>query len=428
MRNYSGRTPAWRSRCECPVNDLKIHRENIVKTKMNAFTEAIPSPISCPGLGAMILSKLGRNAPWLSLLFLALAVVPAARGPLAQQTVFIGGQNTTPDVTINLSAIYGSPRASIAPPPPSRQGGFTALPGSRQLLIPNLRLAPPGGRTVIHHRPNGKNVREAVRVPSRTSKGLPGPEPAKMPAITMPAITKAAPVRAVAAPPAPPKVMAARPPAPPARLPVSPAAPAMPKPVVSQAATPARLAPPPPRITAPKPVATAAAPRLASKTAAPPPVKRLSPPPPPPPTVVARGPEKTEMAAAAPPPPKAPPLQANTAPKRQKVATLLPAGDNLLQVRFRAGSSVLTDQDEIGLKSMVKKVAATETRLQLKAYAEAKGNDTSKARRLSLSRAMAVRSLLIENGLRSTRIDVRALGIARDGGAPDRVDIVTLDR
>ena len=186
--------------------------------------------------------------------------------------------------------------------------------------------------------------------------------------------------------------------------------------------------PPPPRITAPKPVATAAAPRLASKTAAPPPVKRLSPPPPPPPTVVARGPEKTEMAAAAPPPPKAPPLQANTAPKRQKVATLLPAGDNLLQVRFRAGSSVLTDQDEIGLKSMVKKVAATETRLQLKAYAEAKGNDTSKARRLSLSRALAVRSFLIENGLRSTRIDVRALGIARDGGAPDRVDIVTLDR
>ena len=382
----------------------------------------------------MILSKLGRNAPWLLLLFLALAVVPAARAPLAQQTVFIGGQNTTPGVTINLSAIYGSPRASIAPPPPSRQGSFTAPPGSRQLLIPNLRLAPPGGRTVIHQRPNGKIVREAVRLPSRASKGLPGPAPAKMPAITMPAITKAAPVRAVAAPPAPPKVMAARPPAPPARPPVSPAVPAMPKPVVSQAAASARLAPPPPpRITAPKapspkPVAKAAASRLASKTAAPPPVKRLSPPPPPPPTVVARAPEKTEMAAAAPPPPKAPPLQANTAPKRQKVATLLPAGDNLLQVRFRAGSSVLTDQDEIGLKSMVKKVAATETRLQLKAYAEAKGNDTSKARRLSLSRALAVRSFLIENGLRSTRIDVRALGIARDGGAPDRVDIVTLDR
>lgn len=76
---------------------------------------------------------------------------------------------------------------------------------------------------------------------------------------------------------------------------------------------------------------------------------------------------------------------------------------------------------------MAEKVAPTEARLQLKAYASGKGNDTSKARRLSLSRALAVRSFLIENGLRSTRIDVRALGIARDGGAPDRVDIVLLE-
>jgi outer membrane protein OmpA-like peptidoglycan-associated protein len=99
-----------------------------------------------------------------------------------------------------------------------------------------------------------------------------------------------------------------------------------------------------------------------------------------------------------------------------------------MQVRFRSGSSVMTRDDEDLLKAMAAKVAATDSRLQLKAYAEATGNDTSKARRLSLSRALAVRSFLIENGLRSTRIDVRALGIARDGGAPDRVDIVTLER
>lgn len=99
----------------------------------------------------------------------------------------------------------------------------------------------------------------------------------------------------------------------------------------------------------------------------------------------------------------------------------------MLEVRFRSGSSVLTRDDERRLKVVVQSLASTETRLQLKAYAEATGNDTSKARRLSLSRALAVRSFLIENGLRSTRIDVRALGIARDGGAPDRVDIVKMD-
>ncbi|MDP6691755.1 MAG: OmpA family protein [Alphaproteobacteria bacterium] len=119
---------------------------------------------------------------------------------------------------------------------------------------------------------------------------------------------------------------------------------------------------------------------------------------------------------------------AKQAPKRQQLAALPPSGDALLQVRFRAGSSVLTRDDEDLLKIMAEKVAPTNARLQLKAYAEGTGNDTSKARRLSLSRALAVRSYLIENGLRSTRIDVRALGIARDGGAPDRVDILLLER
>jgi len=112
--------------------------------------------------------------------------------------------------------------------------------------------------------------------------------------------------------------------------------------------------------------------------------------------------------------------------KRQRLAALTPSGDNFGQVRFRAGSSVLTRDDEDRLKAMADKVASTEARLQLKAYAEGIGNDTSKARRLSLSRALAVRSFLIENGLRSTRIDVRALGLARDGDVPDRVDIVLL--
>lgn len=414
---------------------------------MNALTDAIPGPMPSLKPGARKSSRPIKNVPWLLLLFSALAVVPAARAPLAQQTVFIGGQNTTPGVTINLSAIYGGAGANIVAPLPSRQRNFAAPPGGRQLLIPNLRLTPPGVRPVINQAPVSKNLSVSVREPAgaprralrRATKGLPTPAPAKMPAatmpaVTMPAITKAAPVRAATAPPAPPKMVAARPSAPPARPASTPPAP---KPVVKLPAAPAQQArlapPPPPRIIAPKapspkPMAKAAAPRVASRTAAPPPVKQLAPPPPPP-TVVARARKKTVKAAAAPPPPpKAPSLQAKTAPKRQRVASLLPVGDNLLQVRFRAGSSVLTGKDEDRLKAMVTKVAATETRLQLKAYAEAKGNDTSKARRLSLSRALAVRSFLIENGLRSTRIDVRALGIARDGGAPDRVDIVTLDR
>ncbi|MCH8925159.1 MAG: OmpA family protein [Proteobacteria bacterium] len=48
----------------------------------------------------------------------------------------------------------------------------------------------------------------------------------------------------------------------------------------------------------------------------------------------------------------------------------------------------------------------------------------SAARRLSLSRALAVRAYLIEQGVRSTRMDVRALGDKVPDGPADRVDVL----
>jgi outer membrane protein OmpA-like peptidoglycan-associated protein len=62
-------------------------------------------------------------------------------------------------------------------------------------------------------------------------------------------------------------------------------------------------------------------------------------------------------------------------------------------------------------------------RIQLEAFGGAPGDKSSDARRLSLKRALTVRALLIENGVPAERIDVRALGGAEDGGAPDRVDV-----
>ncbi len=67
-------------------------------------------------------------------------------------------------------------------------------------------------------------------------------------------------------------------------------------------------------------------------------------------------------------------------------------------------------------------------RLQLKAYAADQGGSASHARRLSLTRALAVRSFLIENGVRSTRIDVRALGNKSKTGKSDRVDVLLVKR
>lgn len=67
-------------------------------------------------------------------------------------------------------------------------------------------------------------------------------------------------------------------------------------------------------------------------------------------------------------------------------------------------------------------------RIQLKAFAGGKDLSASKARRLSLSRALSVRSYLIEKGVRSTRIDVRALGNKTTEEPLNRVDLNVIQR
>ena len=57
------------------------------------------------------------------------------------------------------------------------------------------------------------------------------------------------------------------------------------------------------------------------------------------------------------------------------------------------------------------------------AYATSKADDLSTARRLSLARGMAIRSILMENGIASDQIYVRALGRPASGGPEDRVDL-----
>ena len=60
------------------------------------------------------------------------------------------------------------------------------------------------------------------------------------------------------------------------------------------------------------------------------------------------------------------------------------------------------------------------------AYAAGTPEDPSTARRLSLSRALAVRSALMADGVTSSRIYVRALGATGGDEAPDRVDLAVM--
>jgi hypothetical protein len=69
-------------------------------------------------------------------------------------------------------------------------------------------------------------------------------------------------------------------------------------------------------------------------------------------------------------------------------------------------------------------VSLSSLRLQLLGYAGSTQDSASKARRTSLFRALSVRTYLMKQGVRSTRMDVRALGNRVEDGSPDRVDAV----
>lgn len=63
------------------------------------------------------------------------------------------------------------------------------------------------------------------------------------------------------------------------------------------------------------------------------------------------------------------------------------------------------------------------SRIELQAFGGGKGDKGSDARRLSLRRALAIRQVLISDGVSADRIDVRAMGGAEDSGPADRVDV-----
>ncbi|HET7086887.1 MAG TPA: OmpA family protein [Rhizomicrobium sp.] len=62
-------------------------------------------------------------------------------------------------------------------------------------------------------------------------------------------------------------------------------------------------------------------------------------------------------------------------------------------------------------------------RIELQGFGGAKGDKGSDARRLSLKRALAIRQVLIDDGVSSDRIDVHAMGGVDDTGPTDRVDV-----
>ena len=165
-------------------------------------------------------------------------------------------------------------------------------------------------------------------------------------------------------------------------------------------------APAPATASAPAP-APAPAPPPATLPTAPPPVVAIAPVPPPPPS-------------AEPPAPPAPPISTSAASSASNTGTGL-------RVTFGAGQSDLSPASAAAIKGIVASAPSGDgTTFNVVAYAAGTPEDPSTARRLSLSRALAVRSALMADGISSSRIYVRALGAEGGNEAPDRVDVAVM--
>jgi outer membrane protein OmpA-like peptidoglycan-associated protein len=127
----------------------------------------------------------------------------------------------------------------------------------------------------------------------------------------------------------------------------------------------------------------------------------------------------TRMAKANPPPANvtAPPATGGETPGLSKRSVILfapqaadPAESALGAIKFLAGdlNSAMT---------------SASSRVQIQAFGGNRGDKGSDARRLSLKRALAIRQVLIDDGVPAERIDVRAMGGVDDKGPADRVDV-----
>jgi outer membrane protein OmpA-like peptidoglycan-associated protein len=388
--------------------------------------------------------------------------------------MFIGGfgirhthAQTTTDVSVDYSAIddldiYGPGEATVVIPPeggrapklkpPRGVAPYTSAKVTKASLAP--LLCPCAHKLVL-------------KQPGKTKKKARHKKHAE---IQHAAVTRAAPKTESAAPRTTvPKTTAHKTTAslePPARAPA-------PKPVAAPSAKPAPVAlssnAPPSKVTAVHPtptslpahtpapaptrapVAVASMPSSTPATSAPTTTQWSKPgsdkarpgvltPPPLPKPLESKTVEKTE----APRPPAAPtaappPAQVATAKpvdltKPAQVAALSPstaaaASPSPIAVSYEKGGSAVPEESMGTVKQVSAKLAADPSlRVQLLSYATDPEKNVSRARRLSLERAVAVRKVLIDNGLDSTRIEVRALGEQNTGGQPNRVDIVLVTR
>jgi outer membrane protein OmpA-like peptidoglycan-associated protein len=100
---------------------------------------------------------------------------------------------------------------------------------------------------------------------------------------------------------------------------------------------------------------------------------------------------------------------------------------SLGSVRFSPGGTAIPAMADAVLDRVASRLESDDkSRVELLAYASG-SNLNSRARRLSLDRALAVRTYLAQRGVAPSRVLLRALGNRHAEGDGDCVDVVGLD-
>jgi outer membrane protein OmpA-like peptidoglycan-associated protein len=344
-----------------------------------------------------------------ALIFLA---VGASSLATAQMVI---GERSRPSVTVDTSVLE-----SLGPPP-TLPDLLRGKPTPRQTTATTSRQRP--ARTAAVHVPK-KRVAEP-----RHRK--------RKPDIAARRATPVAPVAASGTAAAPREPVAAAPlsePAPPTPAPTPPSE----APAGEPASTPtaAIAAPKAPEVAMAAPAEPTPAPPAKPAAPVPPPAPMpttMAPTPVPPATPTRLLPTATPSSDARvvmnTPPTVVPPASVPATPPTQTAPPTSVAAAASTRVLFTAGGAELPDAAKGELDAMARQLSSNDRRLQLVGYAGSTTDEANQARRISLQRALAVRSYLMERGVPNTRMDVRALGNRADGkDPPDRVDLVMLDR
>jgi outer membrane protein OmpA-like peptidoglycan-associated protein len=395
---------------------------------------------------ALRLRILRHSATLAGALALVLALSPSL---LAQQSSARGNSSSGPNGPNGPSVIVNDSVLDSLGPPMTLPGLLLRSETEGEALAPGqtpVKLRRPGTARVAAgtstHEPR-TTKRQSTAVKKASTGGTASVAPTLTPPKAPPQVATAAPPTAQpapSAPPAPAPAPAAAPPpaaaAAPAPTPALAVAPAPTTPTAPVQSVVRRPRPGSPQVTMNEPVApprgpaAPSAPNSAAPTGPAPAAAAAPQPSPPTPAAAPTAPPPSAPATAPAAAVPAPPAAAAPATPPQ-VASLPRRGGLPAQILFAPNVTDLPDQVKPALDAVVVAMKADEQiRIQIVGYASGLPDDASRARRISLQRAVSVRAYLMEQGMRNTqRMDVRALGNKTDAGGPaDRVDVMALER